>query len=132
MYRGESEPKIVVGRNEFGEWQCNVICPTCAFSSILSSYVNKNSGKVTFNVNNFKRHLAIHGKLYESDADSRSQDSVSEADSLLYPPSSSSSLSYKEPDQCQSCEKSKTLDFEKLIAEKSMTWRDAIFFLFLL
>lgn len=126
MYHGESEPKIVIDRNEFGEWQCKVICPKCDFPSILSSYVNENSGKVTFNVNNFTRHLMIHGKFYKTDADAEihSQSSVSEADSLLS--QSSSSLSWKESINCEKCEKShglvelKTLELEKLIAAKGM------------
>lgn len=86
----------------------------------------------------------IHIKSYEydADADSRSQKSVSEADSLLYPPSSflssssllPSSLSCKETDQCQTCEKShdlvefKTLELEKLIAVKGIIRREAIVF----
>lgn len=132
MYHGESEPEIIVDRNESGEWQCNLKCPTCDFPSILSSYVNENSGKVTFNVNNFTRHLMIHGKSYETDPDSRSQGSVSEADSLLSP--SSTLLSCKESDHCQTCEKTyglvelKTLEFEKLLAVKGMSWREAIVF----
>lgn len=110
-----AQPKVIVERNSHsGEWVGKVECPKCQHLKVLSQFVNDSTGRVSFNVHNFRRHY----ESTECNADFLLSSKESPKEFLSISPSVSSPCQLCEP--LENMMNSKVSDLMKIIHEKGI------------